>query len=174
MADYMHIPAIDDFIAFVEHDSNDENSMKAMLSATLSHRFPITHGFALAPKQGENSFFSHFALYRIQYRFPGDRGLVDHASIQATRSGDTLDESLSQLLNALDIANSENNRCWAILAIGMEITFYEYHQELPKNKRLLAWCPPGQRTNSFNIRHDCELIDWMFNYMRQNNGTTAR
>lgn len=153
MADYIYVPIIDELITLVEHDSEYDNNVKAMLSTTLSHCFPIALGFALAPKH-ENGIFSHFILYRLRRHVPGDRRVIKHAFIQAKRRADTLDESLGQLLNALETANTENKRCWAILAIGTEISFYEYHQELPKNERLLPWCPPGQSINRFNIRHD--------------------
>ncbi|OQD68837.1 hypothetical protein PENDEC_c030G01842 [Penicillium decumbens] len=174
MAKYISVPIINEFITFVENDSDYEDNVKAMLSGTLSYCFPAVMGYGLAPKQNRNNSYPVFIFYRLQHRFPGDWGVVDHALIEAKRSSDSLQESIDQLTNALEGSNTEHGRCWAILEIGVNISFYEYCHHFPVNRRLLPWCPPGQSTNSFRIRHDNEIIDWIFNPMRPNNESPAR
>lgn len=44
--------------------------------------------------------------------------------------------------------------------------FYEYHQHRPVNNRLLPWGhQPGQ--NTYHVRRDSEIIDWMLRRMIQ-------
>ncbi|KXG53809.1 uncharacterized protein PGRI_008590 [Penicillium griseofulvum] len=174
LAKYVDIPIIDAFVTCVENNTNYENSIKAMLNGILAHYFPIDMGYAVAPKQNRDNKLSHFLVCRLRCRFSEDRGIVDHALIKAKGRLDTLEESVEQLTEALENSNTDNGQCWAILAIDAHLIFYEYFKDLPKNESLLPWCPPGQPTNSFHIRHDYEVIDWMFNYMRQKDGPQAR
>ncbi|KAJ5114137.1 hypothetical protein N7456_002671 [Penicillium angulare] len=109
-----------------------------------------------------------FTIYRPQRRFPGDRGFTDHALVQAKRPDEKLSATRDQLVNALEGANTKHGRCWAIISIGIQLSFYEYHAHLPEKKRLVDWCPPGQSTNSFHLRQDVRIIQWMFDYMKAN------
>ncbi|KAJ5964493.1 uncharacterized protein N7479_004369 [Penicillium vulpinum] len=171
---YIDIPIIDIFVEFVENNSNYENSVKSMLSGILTYYFPANMGYVVGPKPNRNNKHFHFLISRLQRHFSGDQGIFDFALVKAKRPTDTSEESLEQLTEALEDSNTEHGRFWAILAVDKHLEFYEYYRDLPKNENLLPWCPPCQFTNSFHIRHNCEVIDWVFNYMRQNGVASAR
>ncbi|OJD12508.1 hypothetical protein ACJ73_09340 [Blastomyces percursus] len=174
MANYISLPILDELVRFAEHDSEYEDSAKAMASGVLNYYFPATNGFTVAPEQNRNDH-SDFIILRIQRRFPGDRGVVDHTLAEAKKTADSVQAALEQLENALENANTEFGRCWAILVHGCTFYFYEYHLNLPLNARLIPWGPPGQLSrNSFHARNDSVAIDWMLRHMGQNNTPPSR
>ncbi|KAL1847789.1 hypothetical protein Plec18167_002521 [Paecilomyces lecythidis] len=174
MAVYLSLPILDEVVRFAENDSTYEDSVKAMASAILNYYFPATSGYTVAPEQNRNNHFPDFIILRIQRRFPGDRGVVDHTLAEAKRNSDPLEASLDQLQGALDEANTEFGRCWALMIRGPEFGFYEYHENLPENARLVPWGPPNQQRNTFHARNDCVIIDWMLRHMVQNDAPPAR
>lgn len=175
MAVYLSIPILDELVRFVENDSTYEDAVKAMASGILSYYFPPTNGYTVAPEQNRNDNYADFIILRIQRRFPGDRGVIDHTVAEAKRTSDPLGASLEQLENALEHANTEFKRCWAIMIHGYTFKFYEYHGNLPAHARLIPWGPPNQaQQNSFHARIDSLAIDWMLRHMAQNDTPLAR
>ncbi|KAJ5338642.1 hypothetical protein N7452_005370 [Penicillium brevicompactum] len=173
MESYLSLPIIDQSIAFLDETSSYEDNMKALIFV-LNHEFPLTMGYGVAPKQNDNTSHPDFVVYRLQRRSTRDRGLFDHTLAQAKRSDGSLEDTISQLVTALESAYSEHGRCWAIMAIGTTLHFYEYHTHLPANHRLIPWCPPGHSTNIFHLRDDSRVIESMFDHLRQNNEPAAR
>lgn len=172
---YISIPIIDELVLFAEQDSEYEDAVKAMSSSILVHYFPPLSGFSVVSEQNRNNHYADYIVLRIQRRFPGDRGIVDHTVVEAKKQIDPLDASLEQLENALENSNTEFGRCWALLIRGVEFMFYEYHQYRPVNNRLLPWGPPDQLgRNTYHVRHDSETIDWMLRQMIQQATPPAR
>lgn len=137
-----------------------------MSSSILVHYFPPLNGFSVVSVQNRNDHYADYIVLRIQRRFPGDRGIVDHTVVEAKNQTDPLDGSLEQLENALENSNTEFGRCWALLIRGVEFMFYKYHQHRPVNNRLHPWGhSPGQ--NTYHVRRDSEIIDWMLRRMIQ-------
>lgn len=166
MANYISIPILDELVRFAEQDSRYEDAVKAMSSSILVHYFPPLNGFSVVSEHNRNNHYADYIVLRIQRRFPGDRGIVDHTVVEAKKQTDPLDGSLEQLENALENSNTEFGRCWALLIRGVEFMFYEYHQHRPVNNRLLPWGhQPGQ--NTYHVRRDSEIIDWMLRRMVQ-------
>lgn len=152
-----------------------EDAVKAMASGILNYYFPAANGWTVAPEQNWNDNYADFIILRIQRRFPGDRGFIDHTVAEAKRTSDALQASLEQLENAVEHANTEFGRCWAIMIHGFTFKFYEYHRNLPEHARLLPWGPPDQQQqNSFHALHDSVIIDWMLRHMAQHDTPTAR
>lgn len=145
MATYLSLPIIDEIICFVENDSRHEDSVKAMASGVLNHHFTAANGFLVAPTQNRNNPSADLTILRIQRRFPGDRGVVDHTVAGAKKADDSLETSLQQLETALEEANTPFGRCWAIMVHGPRFLFYEYHRTLGGNHRLVPWGPPDQQ-----------------------------
>ncbi|GLA30358.1 hypothetical protein M752DRAFT_279533 [Aspergillus phoenicis ATCC 13157] len=176
MAIYLSQPIIDEVVRFVEEDSRYEDSVKAMAAGILTYYFPIANGFLVVPEQNRGDQFPDFIIFRIQRRFPGDRSVVDHTVTEAKKSDDSIPASLEQLQNALEHSNTGFRRCWAILVHGATFYFYEYHESLPPNNRLLPWAPPGrpQGQNAFHARQNSVEIDWMLRHMAQNDTPPAR
>ena len=166
MANYISIPILDELVHFAEQDSKYEDAVKAMSSSILVHYFPPLKGFSVVSEQNRNNHYADYIVLRIQRRFPGDRGIVDHTVVEAKKQTDPLDGSLEQLENALENSNNEFGRCWALLIRGVEFMFYKYHQHRPVNNRLLPWGhQPGQ--NTYHVQRDSEIIDWMLRRMIQ-------
>lgn len=175
MANYISILILDELVHFAEQDSKYEDAVKAMSSSILNHYFPPLNGFSVVSEQNRNNHYADYIVLRVQRRFPGDRGIVDHSVVEAKKQTDALDASLEQLENALEHSNTEFGRCWAMLIRGVEFMFYEYHQHRPVNHRLLPWGPPNQPgRHTYHVRHDCEIIDWMLRRMVQQDTPPAR
>lgn len=122
-----------------------------------------------------NPPYADFIILRIQLRFPGDRGVIDHTVAEAKRTSDPLRALLEQLGNALEHANTEFKRCWAIMIHGYTFKFYDYHGNLPAHARLIPWGPPNQaQQNSFHACVDSLAIDWTLRHMAQNDTPPAR
>lgn len=169
MAVYLSQPILDELVQFVENDPTYEDSVKAMASGILSYYFSAANGYAVAPGRNRNNNFVDFFILRIQSRFPGERGLIDHTVAGAKRASDQLQASLESLENALEHANTQFGRCWAIMIDGIDFKFYEYHRNLPEHARLIPWGPPNQQPrNSFHARNDSAELDWMLRHMAQN------
>ncbi|KAJ5921340.1 hypothetical protein N7466_009666 [Penicillium verhagenii] len=180
MDSYLSIPIINEFITRVSVDdqSNYENNVKAMLSGVLSHEFPLSMGYVLVPGQNRNASYPGFTGYhkpwKIQRHVPGDREFVDHLLVEVMGPDELLADTTDQLLTALESANTQHGRCWAIIAIGPTIEFYEYHGSLPVNHQLIPWYPPGRSTNNFNISIESVVLQSIFDHMRRNNEPAAR
>lgn len=173
MANYISIPMLDELVHFAEQDSKYEDAVKAMSSSILVHYFPPLKGFSVVSEQNRNNHYADYIVLRIQRRFPGDRGIVDHTVVEAKKQTDPLDGSLEQLENALENSNTEFGRCWALLIRGVEFMFYKYHQHRPVNNRLLPWGhQPGQ--NTYHVQRDSEIIDWMLRRMIQQDNPPIR
>lgn len=175
MAAYLSLPAFQELIEFVENDSMYEDSVKALANSMLSYYFPVVNGWIIAPEQNRNNSFADFIVLRVQRRYPGDRSVVDHTVAEAKKKADDLGAAMDQLENALEQSNTEFGRCWAILFHGLNFLFYEYHEYLPENHRLIPTGPPSQpRRNKFHVRTDSLAIDEMLMHMLQNNTPNPR
>ncbi|EEH11157.1 predicted protein [Histoplasma capsulatum G186AR] len=175
MANYLSLPILHELVQFAEEDALYEDSIKAMASGILNYYFPATNGFTVAPEQNRQGNIADFIILRIQRRFPGDRGVVDHTVAEAKRDTDSITAALEQLENALEQANTEFGRCWAMLIHGCNFQFFEYHIHLPAGERLIPWGPPNQPSqNLFHCRNESVTIDWMLRHMGQNNTPPAR
>ncbi|KAJ5788402.1 hypothetical protein N7457_003392 [Penicillium paradoxum] len=175
MANYMSVPIIEEFVMRLrEGGSNYLDNMGAMLSIILTYCFPATQGFGVSSKQNENNN-PQFAISRLRFVAPGVwSGFVDHTVILAKNPTDTQQQVLEQLMAALDKSRPEKGRCWAILAMDMQLRFYEYHNYLDNENRLRLWAPPGVKRSSFDIEYDDNMIDWVFTHMRQHNEPPAQ
>lgn len=78
MISYLSIPILDLFITFVDEESDYVNNVKALLSSIFSHCFPLTMGYAVAPRK--NCDYSDSLIYGFRILFGGDRGFVDQAN----------------------------------------------------------------------------------------------
>lgn len=175
MENYISIPILAEFVRFAEQDSKYEDAIKAMSSSILNHYFPPSTGYSVVSEQNRNNHYADYIVLRIQLRFPGDRGIVDHTVVEAKKQTDPLHASLEQLENALENSNTEFGRCWALLIRGTDFMFYEYHQNRSANDRLLPWGPPDQpRQNKFHVRRDATIIDRMLRHMIQHHTPPAR
>lgn len=174
MASYLSIDILEEHLRFVEEDSRYEDAVKAMTPGILTYYFTPTAGFLVAPEQNRNDNYADFIIIRIQRRFRGDRGLVDHCVVEAKKESDNVDAAMDQLVNALDHANTQYGRCWAMLVVGPRFHFFEYHCNLPTNHRLLPCFPPGESTNEFHARHASGAIDAMLRHMQQHHTPPAR
>ena len=174
MASYISISILNEAIRFVENGFED--SVKAMASGVFNYYFTAADDFLVAHEQNRNDNFSDFLILRIRRRSPGDRGVVvDHTVAEATKAEDPLDTSMRQLETALEQANTEFGRCWAITVQGPRFMFYEYHRSLEVNRRLIPWGPPNQPgRNTFHTRNDAATIGWMLRHMAQTNNPPAR
>ncbi|PLN86007.1 hypothetical protein BDW42DRAFT_121762 [Aspergillus taichungensis] len=175
MATYLSLPAFQELIEFVERDSVYEDSVKALAVSMLSYHFPIVNGWIIAPEQNRNDRFADFIVLRVQRRFPGDRSVIDHTVAEAKKGSDNLDAAMEQIENALEHANTEFGRCWAIVFHGLDILFYEYHKYLPANSRLIPTGPPSQpHTNRFHVRTDSLSVQEMLTHMLQHETPNPR
>ncbi|PYI04675.1 hypothetical protein BO78DRAFT_167373 [Aspergillus sclerotiicarbonarius CBS 121057] len=169
MALYLSFPVLDELVRFVEEDSRYEDSVKAMTSGIPNYYFPVANGFAVVPEQNRNGRYPDLIVLKIQRRFPGDRSMIDHTFAEAKKMADDIPASLDQLQSALEGSNTEFRRCWALLVHAHTFHFYQYHETLPVNDRLVPWAPPNrpQTQNAFHARKDCAEIDWMLRHMAQ-------
>lgn len=132
----------------------------------LSYYFPLVNGWIVAPEPNRNNTFADFIVLRVQRRYPGDRSVVDHTVAEAKKKEDDLGAAMDQLENAPEQSNTEFGRCWAIMFHGLDLLFYEYHEYLTENNRLLPTGPPSQpRRNKFHVRTDSLAIDEMLMHM---------
>ena len=68
----------------------------------------------------------------------------------------------------LEKCNTVVGRCWAVVVHGLELGFYEYHENLPVKGRLVLWDMAAQLTrNAFHVRNDSLVMDGMLRYMTQ-------
>lgn len=95
----------------MECDSRLEDAVKVMASGILSNYFTVLNGFIIASEQTRNYNVPDFIIIRIQRRFPGDRGVVDHTIAEAKKAEDRVSVCLEQLENALEQAITEIGRC---------------------------------------------------------------
>ncbi|TAQ89976.1 hypothetical protein B7494_g1724 [Chlorociboria aeruginascens] len=138
---YISIPILDELVTFAE-----------MIPFT---KMPIAR----------NDNYPDFIILRIQRRWAGDRSLVDHTLEEGSRFSGGL---LEQLTNALEHANTEHGRCWALLFHGSGIGFYEYHHTLPANRRLVQWAEAGDPASTvYHVRNNAGAIDRMLRHMAQ-------
>lgn len=93
----------------------------------LGYYFPIGHGWIIAPEQDRNNSFADFIVLKVQRRYPGDRGVVDHTVAEAKKKADHLNAAMDQLENALE--ESKRNLCGvgqlsftALILCSMSIT----------------------------------------------------
>ncbi|RDL41228.1 Uncharacterized protein BP5553_01207 [Venustampulla echinocandica] len=165
---YISIPILDELVAFVENGSVYEDAVKSMGSGILNYYFPAINGYSVGPEQNRNNFYPDSIIFRIQRRWAGDRGLVDHTLAEATKAADALEPSLAQLTTALENAITEHGRCWAVLFHGCEIRFYEYHDNLPLKHRLVQWAEAGDPAETvYHVRNNSGTIDRMLCHMGQ-------
>ncbi|OKL56176.1 hypothetical protein UA08_08564 [Talaromyces atroroseus] len=110
MATYITLPILNESIRLVEDDPASGNSVKAMASGILNYYFPTTDG-----------------------------GFTDHTVVQASSTGVSAlpDSSLDRLQDALENANTEFERRWALIIHGPIFYFYKYHPSLPVHSRLV-------------------------------------
>lgn len=175
MAAYLSLPAFQELIEFVENDSVYEDSVKALANSMLSYYFPLVNGWIIAPEQNRNNSFADFIVLRVQRRFPGDRSVIDHTVAEAKKKTDDVAAAMDQLEYALEQSNTEFGRCWAVLFHGLDILFYEYHEHLPENHRLVPTGPPSQpRRNKFHVRGDSRAVDEMLMHMLQHETPSPR
>ena len=175
MAAYLSLPAFQELIEFVENDSMYEDSVKALANAMLTYYFPIVNGWIVAPEQNRNNTFTDFIVLRVQRRYAGDRSVVDHTVAEAKKTTDDIGAAMDQLENALEQSNTEFGRCWAIIFHGLNILFYEYHEYLPENERVIPTGPPSQsRKTEFHVRTDSLAIDEMLTHMLHHETPSAR
>jgi hypothetical protein len=159
MAVYLPVPILDELVRFVENDSTNENSVKAMTSGILNYYLPAANSYTVAPGQSRNNNSTEF--------------VIDQTLAAAKRTSDPL--SLEQLENTLQHANTELGRCWAIIIHGFTFKFYEYHLDLPEHTYLVPWGPPNQQEqNCFQAHHDSMAIDWMLRFMVQHDTLFVR
>ncbi|KAK2814332.1 hypothetical protein FQN49_008216 [Arthroderma sp. PD_2] len=170
MANYISIPILAELVQFAEHDSEHEDSAKALASGVLNYYFTAINGFIVAPEQNKSNHRPDFIILRVLRRFLGDRGVANHviAIAEAIKQAESFERSLEQLEDVLEQGNMEFGRCWAILVRGCTFCFYEYHSNLPANSRLIPWVPPGQSQNEFHGRSDSMVVDWMLRHIAQN------
>ncbi|KAJ5621359.1 hypothetical protein N7528_006142 [Penicillium herquei] len=173
MESYSSIPIIDAFVTSVDEKSDFENNVKALLNSVLNHEFPLTMGYGTTALLRRKTSYPDFKVFRLR-RPASDRGVVDHVLVQTKRPDERLEDTRAQLITALESADTEDDRCWAIVADGTTFSFYEHHAHFPVNHRLIPWYPPGQSTNTFHLRRDSQVIESMFDYMRQNNEPPVR
>lgn len=170
---YISVPIIYELISRLETDDSNYDNVKATLSSLLTHGFPLTLGFAVRLKHNPDSI-PCFVVSRLGSKSPETgTSLVDHVVIQAKHPTDSLEQALGKLANTTQNSRIQNGRCWAVLAAGMQFRFYEYDEQLPGNAKLIGWIPPCRCTNSLDICDDETVMEWMFNYMRQNNSLLA-
>ncbi|KAJ6014889.1 hypothetical protein N7540_009480 [Penicillium herquei] len=174
MDSYLSFPIIDAFITFVDEKSDFENNLKALLNSLLNHEFPLTMGYGTAALLRRKASYPDFKVFHLQSLSLSDRGIVDHVLVEAKHPDERLEDTISQLITALESANTEHGRCWAIMVNGTAFSFYEYHANFPVSHRLIPWCPLGQSTNTFNLRRDPQVIESIFDHMRQKNEPPAR
>lgn len=129
-----------------------------MACGILKYYFPTTNNYTVVSRQSRNNTYADFIVLRLEHLLSGDRSVIDHTLVQVKPTSDPI--SLEQLENALEHANTNFRRCWAIIIHEFTFTFYEYHRDLPKHTRLVPWGPPNQhQQSSFHARKDIIAID---------------
>ncbi|KAJ5146497.1 uncharacterized protein N7515_001061 [Penicillium bovifimosum] len=170
---YHSQPIVDAVIRFVENDPTSENTVKAMASGILNYSFLPADGYVVTSANRNNNF--GFIILRLQGGVPGDRSIIHHTFAKAKPASDDPQASLGELEKALEHANTQFGRCWAIMIHGINFKFYEYHRNLPEHARLIPWSPPDEpQRNSFHARNDSVEIDSMLRHMAQNDTPPAR
>ncbi|KFY05061.1 hypothetical protein O988_00292 [Pseudogymnoascus sp. VKM F-3808] len=174
MAAYLTIPILEELVRVAEDDPTDE-AVKAMASGILSYYFPPANGYLVVLEHIQNNLCEDIIIFRIKRRFPSDKTTFDHTFSEVRRLVDAT-QSLDQLENALDQSSAEFGRCWAMIIQEVTFKFYEYHTSLPAGSRLVPWGPPNQEPlrNSFHIRNDSVIVDWMLRHMVEFNSSQAR
>lgn len=180
MAVYLTIPILDELVRVVEDNPTNE-AVKAMASGILSYYFPPANGYLVVLEHIQNNFCEDMTIFRIKRRFSSDKTTFDHTFSEVRRladptKADPTQQSLGQLESALEQSNAKFGRCWAMIIQKTTFEFYEYHTSLPASSRLVPWSPPdqGQLRNSFHIRNDSVIIDWMLRHMVEFNSPQAR
>lgn len=158
--------------------------MKAVASSILAHYFPAFKGFAVTPDSQPRPQPNPDTLtLRIQRHrhvpgylapSPGRQGLVDHIVTVAkancdaeTNEVEDLWLTMKDLENTLDHANTESGRCWGLLVYATTFMFYEYHQDLTEDRRLVC-------RGSYHVRCDDSEIDRAFRYLARTDASFAR
>ncbi|EKV10994.1 hypothetical protein PDIG_48460 [Penicillium digitatum PHI26] len=59
IAAYLFLPECQELIEFVENNSVNEDSVKALANSMLSYYFPLINGWINAPKQNRNNKRKH-------------------------------------------------------------------------------------------------------------------
>ncbi|KFZ10282.1 hypothetical protein V502_08222 [Pseudogymnoascus sp. VKM F-4520 (FW-2644)] len=166
MSVYLSVPILDEVVRSVEDDPTSE-AVKAMASGILSYYFPPVNGYVVALEHNRNDYIEDLIIFRIRRRFPGERITVDHTFVEVKGPTDPAEQSLDPLRGALDQSNTEFGRCWAMIIQKTNFKFYEYHSNLPVDNRLVPRGAPNQEQsrNSFHVRNDSVIIDWMLRHM---------
>lgn len=175
MSVYLSVPILAEVVRSVEDESTYE-AVKAMASGILSYYFPPVNGYTVTLEHNRNDHSEYMAIFRIQRRFPGDRSTVDHTFVEVKDPRDPAEQSLDPLRGALEQSNTEFGRCWAMIIQKTNFKFYEYHSNLAVDNRLVPLGPPNQEQsrNSFHVRNDSVIIDWMLRHMIEFNISPAR
>lgn len=85
MTNYLSIPIIDEFVKLIQETPNNEDHVKALLSGMLNHYFPLTSGYCIVPRTNRDDSYPNFTVSRLQSRFPGERGVIDHVLVKVKR-----------------------------------------------------------------------------------------
>ncbi|KZF20328.1 hypothetical protein L228DRAFT_250004 [Xylona heveae TC161] len=169
---YPSHPTVNAAINQVDNES-PEYLTKALGTALLSYYFPLDDGFLIAPEQSRGDNRPDLLVLKLIRQTGGFR---DHAFVECKKSTDPWLASMEQLSNAAadHINASPFDRCFAILILGYEIKFFEYHAcewrgSVPDNhNHLVPLAPPGyDRWKAWNLKDDDHvgIIDGMFRYI---------
>lgn len=181
MSFYLSVEILEEFVILAEK-SKDANAVKTMTFGILSHYFTPTSGYAIVPGQRRQDQDQHtdFVVVRLPPLPPSERRIVDHCMVKVRCESDDVETALSELEKDLEHANTEHGRCWALLIVGAQFNFFEYHHNLPLGQRLLSRIPLGGSTNEFHALHDGPAVEKMLRYtnrhpvppVRENAGDT--
>ncbi|KAL4893310.1 hypothetical protein BDV59DRAFT_29574 [Aspergillus ambiguus] len=175
MAIYLAIPIIDELVRHVEDDPESNNAVQAMVAAVLNYYYSPQNGYGVSFGQHRNDTRVDAIITRIQSDFPGDRRVVDHMYVNASRSSDPIYTSLGELGDSLRGLSSEVQQCWAIVVQGRAFKIYSYQKEPEGDYRLVPWFPPTVLLrNPFDVRDDAAVIDWMLRHIAKAEISTAR
>lgn len=175
MAVYTSVPILDELVQSVE-DSPTYEAVNAMACGILSYYFAPVNGYVVALERGRNDHSADMAIYRIRRRFPGDQSTLDHTFVGVKGPMAPTEQSLDLLEGALERSTARSRECWAVIIHGSHFEFYKHHILQPVNNRLAPWGPPDQdkERNSFHVRDDSVIIDWMLRHMVQFNIPPSR
>jgi len=164
---YISIPILDELVKFAENDSVYEDAVKAMGSGILNYYFQAINGFSVAPEQNRDDNYPTSSSSESSIVGQEIEALWI-ILLQKRRRQLSLGASLEQLTNALEYANTEHGRCWALLFHGSGIRFYEYHHNLPEDQRLVQWAEAGDPARTvYHVRNNAGAIDRMLRHMAQ-------
>ncbi|ODM17479.1 hypothetical protein SI65_07154 [Aspergillus cristatus] len=184
MATYLSFPILDILVQSVEDSPSSADAVKAVASGILAHYFPASNGFAVTPvSQPQPQPNRDTLTLRIQRHrhvpgypapSPDRQGLVDHIVTVAkancdaeTNEVEDLWLTMKDLEHTLDHANTESGRCWGLMVYATTFTFYEYHRDLPEDRRLVC-------RGSYHVRCDDSEIDRELRYLARADASFTR